>query len=71
MSEITLEKIDIVRERTGASYSDAKDALETCGGNVVDAIIYMEKNKKSTMDNIYSSKDEFLTWIKDLIKVGS
>lgn len=71
MSEITLEKIDLVRERTGASYADAKQALETCEGNVVDAIIYMEKNKKSTLDNIYSSKDEFLTWIKDLINKGN
>ncbi|MCM0648817.1 DUF4342 domain-containing protein [Clostridium swellfunianum] len=71
MSEITLEKIDLVRERTGASYADAKQALETCEGNVVDAIIYMEKNKKSTLDNIYSSKDEFLTWIKELINKGN
>jgi NACalpha-BTF3-like transcription factor len=39
MSEITLEKIDIVRERTGANYSEAKEALEACEGNVVDALI--------------------------------
>lgn len=71
MSEITLEKIDLVRERTNASYSDAKAALEACEGNVVDAIIYMEKNKKNAFDNIYSSKDEFLTWIKDLINKGN
>lgn len=71
MSEITLEKIDLVRERTGAAYSEAKEALEACEGNVVDAIIYMEKNKKSTMENFYTSKDEFLTWIKDLINKGN
>lgn len=71
MSEITLEKIDVVRERTGATYSEAKEALEASEGNVVDAIIYMEKNKKSTMDNIYTTKDEFLTWIKDLINKGN
>ena len=71
MSEITLEKIDLVRERTGASYGDAKEALDACGGNVVDAIIYLEKNKKSAFDNIYSSKDEFLSWIKDLINKGN
>lgn len=71
MSEITLEKIDIVRERTGAGYSEAKEALEACGGNVVDAIIFMEKNKKSTFDSIYSSKDEFFSWIKDLVNKGN
>lgn len=71
MSEITLEKIDIVRERTGASYSEAKEALEACEGNVVDAIIHIEKSKKSPLDSVYASKDEFLTWIKDLINKGN
>lgn len=71
MIEVTLEKIDIVRERTGANYSDAKEALEACDGNVVDAIIYLEKSKRSPLDNIYTSKDEFLTWIKDLINKGN
>jgi hypothetical protein len=71
MSEITLEKIDIVRERTGANYSEAKDALEAVGGNVVDAIIHFEKSKKSNFENVYTTKDEFLSWIKDLIKKGN
>lgn len=71
MSEINLEKVDKVRERTGASYSEAKDALEACQGNVVDAIIYLEKNKKNSFNNIYASKDEFLTFIKDLISKGN
>lgn len=71
MEEITLEKIDLVRERTGASYSEAKEALEKNNGNVVDAIIYMEKSKKNPLDNIYTTKDEFLSWIKELINKGN
>ncbi|NMM61938.1 DUF4342 domain-containing protein [Clostridium sp. P21] len=71
MSEITLEKIDIIRERTEVSYTEAKEALEVCEGNVVDALIYIEQNKKSTMNDIYTSKDEFLNWIKDLVKRGN
>ena len=71
MSEITLEKIDVVRERTGASYAEAKKALEACDGNIVDALIYMEQNKKSTMGNIYTTKDEFLSWIKDIVNKGN
>jgi hypothetical protein len=71
MSDITLEKIDIIRERTGVSYTDAKEALETCSGNVVDALIYIEQNKKTTMNNIYTTKDEFLDWLKDLAKKGN
>ncbi|MCT8976240.1 DUF4342 domain-containing protein [Clostridium sp. CX1] len=71
MGEITLEKIDVVRERTGVSYTEAKEALEACEGNVVDALIYIEKNQQSTMDNIYTSKDDFLNWLKDLVKKGN
>ncbi|MDF2883493.1 MAG: hypothetical protein K0R54_4050 [Clostridiaceae bacterium] len=71
MSEITLEKIDIIRERTNVSYSEAKEALEMSEGNVVDALIFIENNKKSTMDNLYTTKDEFNAWIKDLVNKGN
>lgn len=71
MNEITLEKIDIIRDRTGVSYAEAKEALEACNANVVDAIIHLEKSKKNPLENIYTSKDEFLTWIKDLINKGN
>lgn len=71
MNDITLEKIDIIRERTGVSYTDAKEALEACSGNVVDALIYIEQNKKTTMNNIYTTKDEFLDWLRDLVKKGN
>ena len=33
--EITLEKIELVKDRTGVSYKEAKEALEFAGGNVV------------------------------------
>ena len=40
--EITLEKIELVKDRTGVSYKEAKDALEAADGSVVDAIIAIE-----------------------------
>lgn len=49
MTDITLEKIDQVLERVpSASYSEAKEALVISEGNVLDAIIYLEQNKKTT-----------------------
>ena len=42
--EITLEKIELVKDRTGVSYREAKEALEACDGSVVDAIIAIEEN---------------------------
>lgn len=41
--EITLEKIELVRDRTGVTYKEAKEALEAANGNVVDAIIAIEE----------------------------
>lgn len=71
MAEITLEKIDIIRERTGVSYTKAKEALEATEGNVVDALIYIEKNAKTTKEQIYTSKEEFTEWIKEIIRKGN
>lgn len=71
MIEITLEKIDLVRERTGVSYSEAKEALEASQGNVVDALIYIENKNKCAANNLYTTKEELVTWLKDLINKGN
>lgn len=71
MSEITLEKIDLIRERLGVTYGEAKEALEATDGNIVDALIYLENNKKSNIENIYNSKDEFINWVKDVVNKGN
>mgnify|MGYP001385392484 CR=1 FL=1 len=71
MSEITLEKIDIIRERTGVNYTEAKEALEASGGNVVDALIYLESQKKSPIDDMVTTKEEFIAWMKDMVKQGN
>ncbi len=62
--EITLESIDAVRERTGADYAEAKEALEKSGGSVVDAIVLLEKKSKINTDEIIGK-------IKALVKEGN
>ena len=37
--DITLEKVDQVRERTGAAYKNAKKPLEQGNGDVLEPII--------------------------------
>jgi hypothetical protein len=75
MVEITLEKIDIIKERTGVSYTDAKEALEECEGDVVNALIYIEAKQKKmpkfNMEEMYTTKDEFLSWMKDTVRKGN
>ena len=41
--EITLELVEQLREKTGVTYAQAKQALEYSGGNMLDAIIYLEE----------------------------
>lgn len=41
--DITLDKIELVKDRTGVSYREARNALEEANGSVVDAIIAIEE----------------------------
>jgi len=43
---ISLEQIDALRERANVSYEEAKEALEKCSGDIVEALIYLENNNK-------------------------
>ena len=79
MEEITLEKVDQVKARTGVSYAEAKKGLENCGGNVLETIILLEKNHKSNHihnEDIKSEEsteniNEFKEWLGDLIQKGN
>lgn len=48
--DITLEKIDNLRERANVSYKEAKEALEKNEGNMIDAIIFLEGENKTVYD---------------------
>lgn len=70
--EITLEKIELVKDRTGVSYREAKDALEACDGSVVDAIIAIEENidnKKGGKTGEYVQTT--MAKVKELVNKGN
>ncbi|MBE3579758.1 MAG: hypothetical protein PWQ34_1152 [Caldanaerobacter sp.] len=71
MVDEQLEKIDMIVERTGVSYKEAKEALEKANGNVVDALIYIEENRKSWKESFTVAGTEVMDKIKDLIKKGN
>ncbi|MBK1812858.1 DUF4342 domain-containing protein [Clostridium sp. YIM B02505] len=84
MSEVTLEKVDQVRQRTGVSYAEAKHALEVNNGEVLDALIYIEEVKshdknsesewkceKEEGSQKYETIEEFKAWLSELIKKGN
>ena len=45
---MSLEKIDMLKERANISYKEAKEALEKFDGDLVEALIYLESNEKTT-----------------------
>jgi len=43
-----LEKVEKLREKADVSFSEAREALDNSGGDILDALIYLEKQGKST-----------------------
>ena len=78
MENITLEKVDAVIERTYVTYAEAKEALETCNGDVLEAIIYLEdkikKDANEQMEKYSENKNETIAelkaWLKKIIEKG-
>lgn len=72
MEEITLEKIDMLRDRTGISYREAKDALERSNGNVLEALIEFEEKKDTNWtEEISVRSSEVIDKVKALIYEGN
>lgn len=71
--EITLEKIELVKDRTGVTYAEAKAALEEADGSVVDAIITIEETiNAGEKKRGFGKKGEALfKSLKELIKKGN
>ena len=71
--EITLEKIELVKDRTGVTYKEAKDALEKAEGNVVDAIIAIEENvdEQSSSRKLGEQGEALIGKMKEVIKKGN
>lgn len=70
--EITLEKIELVKDRTGVSYKEAKEALEFAQGNEIDAIIYIEENIDASQAPENECKvQEFTDFVKEMVNQGN
>lgn len=57
---VTLEQVERLREKTNVSFEDAKAALEASNGDLLDAIIFLEKQGKVSPPaggGYYSSQD--------------
>ena len=55
-----LEKVELIREKTGVTYDDAKVALEAANEDVLDAIIWLERmGKAETQTAAYTTTADY------------
>lgn len=68
-----LEMIEMLRERTHVSYEEANEALERCNGDVVEALVYLERNQKMGTEPEKKNKNGYgiIRWIKGIIRKGN
>ena len=80
-NKITIESIDAVYQRIpNATYSEAKEVLQECDGDVVEAIILLESKKggnttskvKKTVEDVFGKDgDEIKSQLKELLRKSS
>ena len=71
---IDLEKVDLVRERTGVSYKEAQEALEEKRGDVLEAIVYLEEKGGSMgafTKSVENKGEHLLEKLKEILKEGN
>jgi hypothetical protein len=67
--KITLEQIDELRKRAKVGYKEAKDALEKFDGDMVDALAYLDGEKK--INSNFNNTTDFIGTIKSIISKGN
>lgn len=68
-----IEKVERLREKANVSYEEAKDALEQTGGDLLDAMVLLERQGKvrkpaqSTFSTEYEEQKEYIK-VKDKVE---
>lgn len=66
--DISLQKIDLVRERTGLSYAEARELLEEANGDVIDALVMMEDEVEAEAEEHGYLEGDMLAPVKNAIR---
>ncbi|MGE5528634.1 MAG: DUF4342 domain-containing protein [Patescibacteria group bacterium] len=62
-----LSKIDLLRERMDISYESAKMALDSQHGNVIEALIQLEREHRSRREQFFGRGNEVVEKVKELL----
>lgn len=68
---VRLENIDELRRRANVSYEEAKEALEMANDDMVEALVYLEKQNKVRASQTMGNKSSFWDKVKAIIKKGN
>ncbi len=66
-----LEKVDVIRERLGAGYREAKKLLDEAEGDLVQALALAEEKENQWKETLQVSGSEIVGRVKELIKEGN
>ena len=66
-----LHKVDIIRERLGVGYKEAKDALDKAGGDVVAAIVMLEEEGDDFEENMAARREKLVAQVREILRKGN
>jgi len=69
--EITLDKIELIRERSGLSYSQARELLDEADGDVIEALVALEEEQGDDESDHGILKSDLLSPVKKVIRQSS
>jgi hypothetical protein len=68
---VRMENIDELRRRTNVSYEAAKDALEKCNDDILEALVYLEKHNMARPAAACENKESLWVKFKKLVRKGN
>jgi len=68
---IQIEQVDLIMQRANVGYSEAKEALERCGGSTVEALVYLEKQNKVKQRKTKECGQGMADSVANLIRKGN
>jgi hypothetical protein len=68
---VRMENIDELRRRTNVSYEAAKDALEKCNDDILEALVYLEKHNMVRAAAACENKESLWVKFKKLVRKGN
>lgn len=66
--KITMENIDELRRRAGVSYSRASHVLDQTGGDLLEALIFLEETSENPLKVISSRGKDMFAWARRLAR---